>query len=335
MTPPVLTFFNNKGGVGKTTLVYHVAWMLRELGKSVVVLDLDPQANLTAAFLDDERVEQLWTGPRRSSVYGALAPLFEGEGGISAPHVEEIAFNLCLVPGDLLLSGAEQELSFAWAGSLDQQVRAYRVTTAFATVARLAAEQAGAEFVLADVGPNLGAINRAAMVASDHVVVPLAPDLYSLQGLRNLGPTLSQWRQGWADRLERAPGILSQLPHGRMQPRGYVVLQHGTRVDRVVGAYDRWLRQVPGEYRRSVLNTSAENAPLAADDEHCLGLIKHYHSLAPLGHEARKPIFLLRSADGAIGAHQQAVQDAYRHFEALTGRLLALLRRELGPTPKS
>jgi chromosome partitioning protein len=47
MTPPVLAFFNNKGGVGKTMLAYHVAWMLNDLGKSVVVLDLDPQANLT------------------------------------------------------------------------------------------------------------------------------------------------------------------------------------------------------------------------------------------------------------------------------------------------
>lgn len=328
MTRPVLAFFNNKGGVGKTMLAYHVAWMLNELGKSVVVLDLDPQANLTASFLDDERVEQLWTGPSRRSVYGALAPLFEGEGGVGEPHVEEVAPNLSLVPGDLLLSGAEQELSFAWASSLDRQVRAFRVTTAFATVAQRAAEQAYAEFVLVDVGPNLGAINRAAMVASDHVVVPLRPDLYSLQGLRNLGPTLNEWRQGWADRLERAPSADIWLPGGQMRPRGYVVLQHGTRVDRVVGAYDRWLRRVPAEYRRSVLSGDGDHAPLAADDEHCLGLIKHYHSLAPLGREARKPVFLLRSADGAIGAHQQAVHDAYGHFRELTLRLLEVVSLE-------
>jgi chromosome partitioning protein len=329
MTRPVVTFFNNKGGVGKTTLVYHVAWMMRELGKSVVVLDLDPQANLTASFLSDERVEQLWTRGERKSVYGALAPLFEGEGGIREPHVEEVAFGLGLVPGDLRLSGAEQELSFAWASSLDRQIRAFRVTTAFATVAQQAAEKADAEIVLADVGPNLGAINRAAMVASDHIVVPLAPDLYSLQGLRNLGPTLDDWRQGWADRVQRSPHVELFLPEGRMRPRGYVVLQHGTRVDRVVGAYDRWLRQVPGEYRRSVLSKPADHPPLAANDEHCLGLIKHYHSLASLGQEARKPVFLLRSADGAIGAHQQAVLNAYGHFKELTRRLLGVINMEI------
>jgi chromosome partitioning protein len=114
-----------------------------------------------------------------------------------------------------------------------------------------------------------------------------------------------------------------------MWPRGYVVLQHGTRVDRVVGAYDRWLRQVPAEYRRSVLNQPTDHVPLAAADENCLGPIKHYHSLAPLGQEARKPIFMLRSADGAIGAHQRAVHDAYGHFETLTRRLLDAISMEM------
>ena len=322
MTRPVLAFFNNKGGVGKTMLAYHVAWMLNELGRAVVVLDLDPQANLTASFLDDGRVEQLWAGARRRTVYGALAPLFEGEGGVGDPHVEEVAPYLNLVPGDLLLSGAEQELSLAWPNSGDRQSRAFRVMASFATVAQRAAEQAYAEIVLVDVGPNLGAINRAAMVACDHVVIPLRPDLYSLQGLRNLGPTLDEWRRGWSDRYHRAPHADLGLPIGEMQPRGYVVLQHGTRVDRVVGAYDRWLRRIPAEYRRSVLGVSGDQAPKAIDDDYCLGLIKHYYSLAPLGQEARKPVFLLRSADGAIGAHQQAVREAYGHFRELTLHLL-------------
>ena len=328
MTRPVLAFFNNKGGVGKTMLAYHVAWMLNELGMTTVVLDLDPQANLTASFLSDDRVEQLWADPARRTVYGALAPLFEGEGGILDPHTEEIAPNLWLVPGDLLLSGTEQELSLAWPGSLEQRVRALRVTAAFATIAQRAAEQVFAQIVLVDVGPNLGAINRSAMVASDHVVIPIRPDLYSLQGLRNLGPSLGQWRQGWSDIRSRVPRSDLGLPPGEMRPRGYVVLQHGTRIDRVVGAYDRWLRRVPAEYRRSVLGAPSDDAPVPQDDEYCLGLIKHYSSLAPLGQEARKPVFLLRSADGAIGAHQQAVRDAYGHFEALARRIIELVMPE-------
>ncbi|MDQ6783610.1 MAG: AAA family ATPase [Actinomycetota bacterium] len=319
---PVVAFFNNKGGVGKTTLVYHVAWMLRELGVKVLAVDLDPQANLTSAFLDDEVVEALWQDNDRRSIYGALLPLFEGVGGLAEPYVHEVVAGLGLLPGDLQLSGTEQELSTAWPNAGDGNSRAFRVLSAFATLARQGAEASEADLVLVDVGPNLGAINRAAMVASDHVVVPLAPDLYSLQGLRNLGPTLREWRQQWEERSPRAPSGL-WLPQGGMRPTGYVVLQHGIRLDRVVGAYDRWLQRIPAEYRRVVLEEDPANSPRPEDDPHCLGLLKHYHSLVPMAQEARRPVFLLRSADGAIGAHQQAVLNAYGHFRELTRSILA------------
>ena len=55
MPVPVLTFFNNKGGVGKTSLVYHLAWMLSDLGHRVLACDFDPQANLTSMFINEER----------------------------------------------------------------------------------------------------------------------------------------------------------------------------------------------------------------------------------------------------------------------------------------
>jgi hypothetical protein len=114
-----------------------------------------------------------------------------------------------------------------------------------------------------------------------------------------------------------------------MRPVGYVILQHGVRVDRVVGAYDRWLRRVPATYRKSVLDTPSGGAPPVAEDPQCLGLLKHYHSLVPMAQEARKPVFFLRSADGAIGAHQRAVHEAYRHFETLAERLLEAIDPQL------
>ena len=66
-----IAFFNNKGGVGKTSLVYHLAWMYAELGLSVIAADLDPQANLTSMFIDEDQLATLMAGsaltPRRSS----------------------------------------------------------------------------------------------------------------------------------------------------------------------------------------------------------------------------------------------------------------------------
>jgi|GEM_PF-1111390 len=68
----------------------------------------------------------------------------------------------------------------------------------------MAARRVEADLILADVGPNLGAINRSVLIGSDFVVIPLGADLFSLQGLKNLGPTLRSWRNLWRKSLGRA-----------------------------------------------------------------------------------------------------------------------------------
>jgi cellulose biosynthesis protein BcsQ len=313
-----VAFFNNKGGVGKTSLVYHLAWMYADLGLSVVAADLDPQANLTSMFLDDERLEDLWNGGRsRQTIFGALQPLLEGTGDVSAPHVEEAAPGLGLVVGDLALSAAEDELSSQWPDCLDRKPRAFRVLSALWRALRLAAEETEAALVLVDVGPNLGAFNRAALVTADFVVVPLAPDLYSLQGLRNLGPTLRRWRGEWQERRDRNPITDLEMPEGAMRPVGYVVMQHAVRLDRPVKAYARWMQRIPNAYREAVLDEEPQPGVTIDNDPHCLATLKHYRSLMPLAQEARKPMFALKPADGAIGGHAKAVQDCYGDFRSL------------------
>lgn len=310
-----IAFFNNMGGVGKTSLVYHLAWMYAELGVNVVAADLDPQANLTTMFLDEDALEGLWSDGAGRTVMTPIRPLLEGEGGVGVPVYEEVGA-LALLAGDLALSSFEDELSLQWARCLEGERRAFRVIAAFHEVMVRCATVRDASLVLVDVGPNLGAINRAALIAADHVVVPLAPDLFSLKGLENLGPRLSTWREGWAERLVKRPEGLD-LPGGLMAPVGYVVMQHAVRLDRPVQAYGRWMDRIPGTYRTAVLGKRAKSSVTMANDPNCLATLKHFRSLMPLAQEARKPMFQLKVADGAIGGHAQAVQDCYRDFRAL------------------
>ena len=176
--------------------------------------------------------------------------------------------------------------------------------------------------ILIDLGPNLGSINRAALIASDYVVIPLSPDLYSLQGLRNLGPTLRQWRKGWTERLDRNPAPDIGLPAGAMETLGYIVMQHSVRRDRPVKSYDKWIARIPKFYRAYVLNQPATDVPAVADDEYCFALLKHYRSLMPMAQESRKPMFRLKPADGALGAHTYAVKDAYGDFQKLATEIM-------------
>lgn len=323
-----IAFFNNKGGVGKTSLVYHLAWMYADQGIRTLAVDLDPQANLTAMFMDEEQLEALWPDNEHpDTVYGAIQPILRGIGDIATPKVQMPHPNLGLIAGDLGLSRFEDKLSDAWPRCHNKDESAFRTMTAFHRMIMQGASW-GAELVLVDVGPNLGAINRAALIASDQVVVPLAPDLFSLQGLKNLGPTLRDWRENWSDLMAKAPSDLS-IPSGTMAPVGYVVMQHGIRDSRPVKAYMRWMDRIPTVYRQAMLKETATSSPALSDDPYNLAQLKHYRSLMPLAMEANKPMFFLKPADGAIGAHVEAVRSCYQDFLKLAKQVASLADIEM------
>lgn len=334
-----IAFFNNKGGVGKTTLVYHIAHMMTELGYRVLVADLDPQANLSSMFLSEstlyQRIEE------KKSVFQALLPLIKGIGDIQESYYEEIDMsskkktkdsedvysekidnNLFLIIGDLELSTFEDQLSESWGKSGDGRESAYRHMSAFYRIIEKASESVEADFVLIDVGPNFGAINRAALICADNIVVPVGADLFSIQGISSVGKTLKEWRQRWKQRLENNPEPTLSLPKGIMNPIGYIISQHGVRESRPVRAYSRWLNRIPYIYSKSILNKEIDETTTPQNDDNCLGLLKHYRSLIAMSMEVSKPIFLLKSADGAIGSHNEAVQRAYSDFKELTKKII-------------
>lgn len=180
MTKPVITFFNNTGGVGKTSLVYHLSWMFAEQRKRVVAVDLDPQANLTAAFLDEEAVEFLWENDAAPNTIFRAVKSFTCVGDLVEPVLEKIAADLYLLPGDVALSSFEEMLAEVWPVSMGDTnlYRPFRILTAFWQVMQSAAQKVEADVLLVDVGPNLGAINRSVLISTDHVVIPLGADLF-------------------------------------------------------------------------------------------------------------------------------------------------------------
>jgi cellulose biosynthesis protein BcsQ len=278
--------------------------------------------------LDEERLEALWPDDDHpKTLHGAIAPLFAGTGDVRPAHIEPLTEGLGLLVGDLALSRIEDDLSTEWPRCLEGKERAFRVTTAFWRVIHEAATRHQADVVLIDVGPNLGAINRAALVASSHVVVPVAPDLFSLQGLKNLGPTLRKWRTTWQQALSQGKALLHSapalgpLPQGDMTPIGYVLMQHAERLGRPTKAYEKWQRRLPATYRESVLGERSAGFDQPDPDSHMIHRIKHYRSLMPMAMEARKPMFQLTAADGAIGAHQSNVQQCLGDFKTLVDAL--------------
>ena len=113
MSAHIIAFFNNKGGVGKTSLVYHLSWMYADKGLKVLAADLDPQANLSAAFLEEERLEEFWPdGDHSKTVYGSILQVPRGIEDTSADHHSEVIVSMIhTLVGDLSLTRCDDEHS--------------------------------------------------------------------------------------------------------------------------------------------------------------------------------------------------------------------------------
>jgi cellulose biosynthesis protein BcsQ len=314
--PRIVAFFNSKAGVGTTTVVYHLAWMLQDLGVPTLAVDLDPQGDLTTRFLEREQLVEIWSEPGEAqTILGAVQPAFDGSRLPLIAHTWPVASQLDLLPGDPALGCLEDRLAQAWIATLEPQAESTRdgfvVTSAIYRGMMLAASSARAAVVLVDVGPNLGALSRAALIAADFVVLPLAPVLGSMRSLRYLGPTLQKWRQGWQERLQTtAPQGLQPLPTGMIEPIGYVLRSPDPPT---IGHISR-------AFHRSVLGEQDPSPP--TPDPYLLGTLRNYLGLMPLSQEHRKPIFHLLPADGAIGSYNKAARDSYRDFQQLAKRIL-------------
>lgn len=322
-----IAIFNNKGGVGKTTYMYHVAHLLAERGLTIMMVDCDSQCNLTAYCLNDTGIRQAWSATG-NSIYRAIEQVARGIGDIrqrqpiAVPHAKG---KLYLVPGDLRLSDFEDTLGDTWSAARGGNEPAVRAQSAIHRYIEWASEKVSADLVLLDLGPNLGALNRAVLASADYFITPVAPDLFSIQGTENLGNKLVAWRKEW-DQTNAAWHDLSvSIPKGRPTYLGYVVQQHNVRSNKS-GMTEGW--QIYGNELEPAIEENIINKLKAINqvydwkgESFRLGQIPNLHSLVPYSMEARKPIFYCGSRDGVRGAHLAKARDSADHFEEIVDTL--------------
>ena len=190
-----ITIYNHKGGVGKTTLTANIAFALSELGKSVLLVDSDPQCNLTSYLLSDDVVDDLLNhsnDPGGQTIWTAVKPILDNSG--VGRFVEPTSVgDLTLLPGDIRLSEFEEFLADAWAESFKRRLGGLRATSSISDVVSHLNEQREFDFVFYDTGPNIGPLNRVLLLDSDFFIVPVACDLFSVRALATLGQTIKRW----------------------------------------------------------------------------------------------------------------------------------------------
>lgn len=325
-----IAFFNNKGGVGKTTLAIHIGYMLEKLGKRVLFVDLDPQCNLTAHIVDEDIIDQAWSD-EGNSVYKAVEPIVSGSGdALLFDPIKVNGRNIWLYPGDLMLSDYEGLLAEAWVQVLAGQERGFRASSALTRLINNFSGSNNIDYVLVDVGPNFGALNRVILLDCDNIIVPMVPDLFSLRGSQNLGRVLAQWIEQYKNAKHRAKGISFDIPQGTPKFSGYVLQQFNNYRKRKTKAWEEFADLIPEHIKNYVIS------PLAAIEsipgEHVqpmknyhFGDFKNYHSLIPMAQAALKPIFELTSNDGVVGAHHDYVKGCRAEFKAMAKHFIATI----------
>lgn len=323
-----IALFNHKGGVGKTTLTVNIADALSDLGKKVLIVDADPQCNITSFYLTESQLEVLLGESSDegadSTIWSALKPVVEGKGDVGNITYWDVPNGVCLLAGDVLLSDYEEELPSAWNECFARRQRGYSVTTALSRLVTLKAEEVGAEIVLYDVGPNVGALNRVVLLDCDMFITPVAADLFSLRALSTVGRAVRKWIEDWATiRSLASESDRAQIFEGRPKYGGYITSAFKVNSgSNAANPHANWEKKIAPRVRDRVVNVLGgldwDLAPSYGSNK--VGGVKHFHSLAPQAQEKKVGIGKLR---GLVNpGHYETVDEAKATFAQLAKEIV-------------
>jgi cellulose biosynthesis protein BcsQ len=313
---PRIALFNHKGGVGKTTLTVNLAFALADMGNQVLLVDSDPQCNLTSYLVEAEVVDK-WLdeseGASGKTIWSALRPVLEAGKRIKTITPYERAKRIYLLPGDIRLSDYELDLQQAWIDCLQRKIRGFIETAALSNLVDVCASEVSADFVLYDVGPNIGPLNRAILLDCDFFIVPGACDYFSTRALKTLGHSVANWIRDWNVISQLAPNDVPLLG-GWPIYLGYVLQRfrmYGGDISSIYREYARQLDRHSYSDVAAVLKEIDEELAPGSLSHFKLGQIKDFASLANLAQEQG---VAMTNVDGGTQYLKDEARAAFREF---------------------
>ena len=361
MTPSIVTIFNNKGGVGKTTLTYHLAHALGEMGRKVLLVDLDPQCNLTIISMEMEKIHDIWasedayiedfaaaratTGevafasltatPR--SIHFLLKPTEDGTAELDRlPPAVSLAPNVDLIPGRLTLHLFEAKIGERWSGIYQGDPLAIRTATRVRSMAYDYAARNGYEIVIFDTSPSLGALNRHLLSLADGFLIPCSPDLFSVYGIRNIGDAMRTWRKQFESIFHFiSDQKRSNFPKSFVKFMGYT-LYNAKRYSKyendlnLAKAHQNYAIQIPDTINRSIDRANMIALPAVADKSIGDNAIIHSHNTFPsMSQKYHMPMWRLPDSGildpedrSTIGGNQHAFRATKQAYHAFASDFL-------------
>jgi len=251
-----IVIFNHKGGVGKTTLTDNIASAIGRLNKKVLLVDSDPQCNLTLLRLNKDFVDRLIDTsekPEGRTIWSALKPVVDALGDVKITKPIDLEENRWLVPGDIRLVEYESELNAYWLECFARKIRGFRGTAAMSHLVNALVDKYSIDFVFYDSGPNIGPLNRIVMLDCDYFIIPAACDYFSLSAIKTLGHAVAAWIKDWSMITQLAPDGIYLLP-GRPRFLGYIPQRFSIYDGAPTKAYARFFSRIEKEVQEQVVS---------------------------------------------------------------------------------
>lgn len=327
-----LTFFNNKGGVGKTTLAFNTAVELANKGYKTVLIDLDPQCNLTRLALGEEYYENTLFSHISKTIYDVLDGVINGGGDINlAAQFEQVKAaekNLYLLRGDIKLSDYEELLSTAFNSAAAGQQNGYFITSAIDRFMRAKGMADEVDVFVIDTSPTMGRLNRVILLGADYFAVPMNPDAFSLQGIENLGLKLEEWKSNWRDTGKALAGSIESkfVLDGEALFIGYILNSYNVYSEKPIKDHQQWIDKIPESVKTYLSEKHCRNGLVAASYSEPLHNIQDYGMIPALCHKDGKAIFDIDPSKLKQGTYDN-LSKAKQEFDELSDNILRIITK--------
>ncbi|OPX82797.1 MAG: Nitrogenase iron protein [Methanosaeta sp. PtaB.Bin087] len=306
----IITLYNNKGGVSKTTTLFNLAVYLSQNHKKILIADCDPQCNVTELFFASSEIAD---DPDKdlpgTSIYQALKPRFHGEIRQINPETVELVASelypgLYLLRGDPEFTMAETYFANAWKQAITEDMHEKNTYVALYRFLHALANKHSFDYILCDVGPSTGAITRMVVLTCDGYFLPLTPDRFSNQAIEVLGKVLSEWFKRHAEISKTfEPYGLESFP-GRPILLGAIIQDFKIySAGKIKASYEKWQIELKKSLKTKLL--AQESFPVREDlnqDDPFVAAIRDVGPLAPVAQKFGCAIFDVRKDQSAWAA---------------------------------
>ena len=330
-----LVLFNHKGGVSKTTSAYNIGWMLAEKHK-VLLVDGDPQCNLTALILgDDFEKYYLDDATKNQNLRDGVSPAFSGKPvPLAAVDCQTLlrSPNLYLLAGHANLSEYDAALTFAQTSN-NAITTLQNLPGAFSELLRLTEERYEIDYTVIDLNPGLSAINQNMFLVSNAFIIPTNPDPFSLMAIDTLTSVLPRWVTWKVGAVSLFADSAYPLPAGTPKFLGTLIQRFNIRKGRAAAPYRNNIGEIktrtedvlfPALAKAGMTLEPGQYDCASARDGFCLSEIPDFQGLLPKSHVAGVPVFALTDAEiNETGPILEGLREKRRLFKEIFERTTA------------